>query len=180
MAGSDSPLAGVFGAAQDLLGGIGSAVGGQATAKGDELAAQMYETAAAYERVLASDVAQEYPVVTAENWMRTSQTQRQVYQVSGQAAAVEGAGNIVTNSGSGFNIMSDTLAQGGMAVAQTRMQTLMDQMGMREKMTGIQIQESNDEFMAAQERAAAKSASEGGALGLLGGVLKGVGALFAL
>ena len=177
MAGND-PLSGIFGAADDLLGGIGAAAGGQATAKGDMLASEMYAKAAAYERVLASDVAQEYPVVTAEGWMQTAQTQRKVYQTAGAAAAVESGGNLKADSGSGFYIGNETIQQGGMAVAQTRMQTLMNQMGERERMTGIQMQESNDEFMSAIEKSAASAASSSGMMGLAGGLLKGIGALF--
>lgn len=143
-------MADYFGAAESLLGGIGSFFGGMTAASGSKKAAQYYSKAAQLTQV--------------ETGLKQVALNRQLYQTQGAGQAIAAAGG-VTAGGSVEDIMRSNAQQGALSKAIVNLQGAIDVGSYQAK---------------AQEAIAQAQAQQGGGIGgLLGGVLGAVGSLFS-
>jgi hypothetical protein len=135
-----------FGAAQSLLGGIGSFLGGSAAAGGSKKAAQFYTKAAA--------------LTNLETGIKETAATRQIYQTLG-AQRADVAANGFSLSGSAADVMRDSAQQGALSKALIQVQG--------------DVTASSYTAQAQAAAAQAKAQSGGGLLGGIGGLI-GIGA----
>ena len=140
----------LFGAATDLLGGVGSYLSGSAASSGSKDAAAAYAKAAQY--------------ATLETGIKEQMASRSIYQTIGLAKAQVGASGL-KESGSAEDVMRSSAQQGALTKA------LIETQGNAEvaSYTG----------MSQAASAAAKSQSSGGILGAIGGIIGAIGSIFS-
>lgn len=153
-------MADYFGAADSLLGGLGSFFSGQAGAKGFRASARAYRQAAQFSQESAA-------ITERSTAIQQSQATRQLYGVlSGQQADIAGAG--LKNAGSAQYLLRSTAEQIGVTHALIGNQGLITELGFQRE-AAAEIGQAN------QAAAQAKGSGKGGFLGAVGGVVGAVG-----
>lgn len=143
-------MADFFGAAEDLISGVGSFLGSKSTAKGAKAAATSYANAAKYS--------------LASSNIKKAMIDRDIYKTLGGMRSSASASGLQV-SGSVLDLIRDSARQGAIAKAVTNLQGEIDYSSFMAQSTA-----------SAQQAKAAKS---GGFLGAIGSAVGIVGALFS-
>jgi len=143
-------MADYFGAANDLLGGIGGFLSGMDAAAGDKAAAGMYAQAARYSAL--------------ETGIKEVAANRALYQVTGAASAAIAQSGL-KNSGSASEVMRSTAQQGAVTKALIALQGKIDY--------------SSYMAMSKAAQAQADAASSGGWMSAIGGIVGTIGSLMS-
>lgn len=141
----------IFGAANDLIGGVSSFLSGQAIASGSKKAEAFYKQAAQYSQI--------------ETGLKGLALQRQLQGVQGGARAAAGASGLAL-SGSVTNVIRSNAQQGALSEAVVRLQG--------------DINTKSYMAMAADEAAKASAANSSSWLGAASGILGAAGQLAPL
>lgn len=162
MAGLGSiDFGGIGGAVSSVFGGIGTLQGAKA-----------YTVASDYAKKASQYATENAGIAEASGRVQQLQANRQLLQViGGQQADVASAG--FAKSGSALDLLASSQSQGALTKALLGEQTAINVRGYQEEAQG-KLAES------AQYAAQASAAKTSGIGGIIGGVLKGVGAIFGL
>jgi hypothetical protein len=139
-----------FGAAESLLGGIGSVLGGNAEAKGFKQAAAYYEKAAKYAGI--------------ETRIKERMTRREIFKTVGGAQA-DVAHSGLRLAGSAIDVIKDSAREGALSLSLVRLQG--------------DIEQSSYMAQAAQAASSASSSKKSGGLGGILGAVGAVASLFS-
>jgi hypothetical protein len=161
MAGLGSiDFGGIGGAVSDIFGGMGTLAGAKA-----------YKVSAQYSRKAAQYATENAGIAESSGRVKQLQANRQIYQViGGQQADVAGAG--FAKSGSALDLLRSSVEQGALTKALLSNQTAIEVRGYKQEAEGKLAE-------AASYDAQASAQKKSGIGGILGGVAKGLFAIFS-